>query len=599
MHYRFNEFEFDSIKLLLTKNGDALGIRYTEAKVLAVLLEKTDTVLSKDDILSHVWHDKIVSEQVIFQNISNLRNLFGNNAIKTFPKRGYQWQLKVEVFSSVGDNTSDSHNAQNISDSLLKPASLMPKKAHSLWQFAVLACILFFGIAAIFSQSKFQQEKPVSVIKLAYIPITNLDDEVNAKGESITFADNAGFDLTELPHLDTEAFRNSIEIEYPKLSRVHPYILTGKIRTAKQQTYLDFMIKGPSSDWEGQLSGPSKKDVLEQLQQHLKQQFIFDLISNPQSPELKLAKLSIAHQASLFDLITLLKLGSVYYKTDQLEKAMTMTDKLINVAGTRNNSQHMGRALLFQSKILRKKKLYDLSSQKLKLAIKYFEEINDLEHQSQAWYNQSLLYHEQRNYPAVKASLLKAAQLAYMVKNKPGEIEALITLVALANNYQNDNDKYLYLQIVEDKMGAYSFPAYHFAEISYRYATFAKTLSEKEPHLKQVLKLSTLTPEHWAAQYSRRQLVQHYITQNRFLEAQTLIESVHSDNGNNSYLKALMAQAKQQKSEVISHAQRTFEQAQLAGDRSLSLSAAKILCSEEVNCAFYSQYINDNTAAYQ
>ena len=70
MRYRFNEFEFDSESLLLTNNGEALAIRHTEAKVLSLLLEQVDTVLNKEDILSDVWQNKIVSEQVVFQNIS-------------------------------------------------------------------------------------------------------------------------------------------------------------------------------------------------------------------------------------------------------------------------------------------------------------------------------------------------------------------------------------------------------------------------------------------------------------------------------------------------------------------------------------------------
>jgi hypothetical protein len=58
-----------------------------------------------------------------------------------------------------------------------------------------------------------------------------------------------------------------------------------------------------------------------------------------------------------------------------------------------------------------------------------------------------------------------------------------------------------------------------------------------------------------------------------------------------------MAQAKQQKNEMISHALRTFEQAQLAGNRSLSLDVALLLCEQQVNCDFYSKYINDNAPA--
>jgi len=609
MLYRFNEFEFDNESLLLTNNGEIQAIRHSEAKVLALLLEQADRVLNKEDILSHVWQHKIVSEQVVFQNISHLRNLFGNDAIKTFPKRGYQWQLKTDLVEPEtkplpNQYIADNLHSKNVTDLPPQAAGAIPAKKIHFWQLAALACFIFIILAVIYSQSALEQEKSDSVIldsriKLAYIPMINLDDKNSVDNEAINlediaFKDNKYFDFTELSHLNTEVFEGAMEVEYPKLSKIHPYVLTGKIRTHKQKTYLDFMLKGLVSDWQGQLSGSSKQDVIEQLQQHLKQPVIYDLISKPQPPELKQAKLSIAHQASPDDLIILRELNILYLVTDEPEKAMAMADKLIKLAQSQNDSHHIGRALLYQSKILTKKKLYDLSSQKLKLAIGQFEKINELKHLARAWYYQSWLDDQKKDYSAIKTSLLKSAQLAFAAKNKLGEVDTLVHLAGKAHHYQNDGDKYLYLQQAESKMNAYQLPVYHFAKISYRYATFATALSEKEPHLKQVLKLTVLTPEHWAAQKSRRQLMQHYLSQNRLVEAQALIDRVSADNGHNSYLKTLMAQAKQQKEEMISHAQRTFEQSQLAGDRSLGLDIALLLCKQEVNCDFYSQYINDN-----
>jgi len=602
MRYKFNEFEFDSTHLLLTKNGEALAIRHTEAKVLAVLLEKIETVLSKEDILSHVWENKIVSDQVVFQNISNLRNLFGNEAIKTFPKRGYKWQLSTEVISLETKNTPGNQHSQNVLGSSQQPhRSIQAQKRH-LWQFAVLFCIFFITVSLIYSQSEFVQENPDSKTKLAYIPMTNLDDKINNIDENvmlegIIFENNTDFEFTELSHLNTELFEDAIEIEYPKLSKDHPFILSSKIRTYKQQTYLDFMLKGPASNWKGHLSGPSRKDVIEQLQQHLKQQVIYDLTSKLQPAEVRQAKLSIAHQVSPNDPIILRKLSMSYLDTDELEKAMVMAEKLINLAKSQNNTQHMGIALLYQAKLLSIKKLFDLSSIKLKLAIEQFEKIDDLRHQARAWYSQYWLYHQQQNYPAVKASLLKSAQFSYDAKDKLGEIQALTNLSLMAHNYQVDSDKYLYLQQAENKINAYQLPVYHYALISFRYANFAKTLSEKEPHLKQVLKYTALTPEHWTARLSRRQLMQHYLAQNRLVEAQSLVESINSDNYHNSYLKTLIAQATQQTNEMISHAQRTFEQAQLAGNRSMSLDIALLLCGQNVNYDFYLQYIKDNATA--
>jgi DNA-binding winged helix-turn-helix (wHTH) protein len=594
MRYKFNEFEFDSESLLLTNNGKIQAIRHSEAQVLALLLEKADGILNKNDILSYVWQHKVVSEQVVFQNISHLRNRFGNNAIKTFPKRGYQWQLKVEIVTSESQDTTYIHEPQKDLELSIKAHSSIPKQKRQFGQLVTLACLFLATLGFIFSQTDSSQKDTKPVIKLAYIPMIINDDKTNTKNGNVTFEDSIDFDFTVLPHLDLEQFESSIEITYPKLSRTHPFILTGHLRTHMQKFYLDLRLKGPSSDWKAHLSGYSKEDVKEQLKMHLKNDVIYDLISKPQLPEIRQAKLSIAHQSSPEDLNILRKLSISYLKNGELEKAMVMADKLIILAHSQKNSQHLGKALLYQSNLLLKKKLYDLSSHKLKLAIEQFEKIDDLQHQTHAWFIQSRLDSQLNNYSAVKTSLLKSAQFALQANDKLGEIDALAYLSKLAHTFQKDDDKYRYLQQVENKMNDYKLPIYHFSTIPFHHALFAKTPLEKEPHLKQVLKLTALTPEHRLAQSSRRQLMQHYIMQNRLVEAKALIESVHSDNYNNSYLKTLLAQAKQQTGKMIIHAKRTFEQGLLAGEHSLSLDVAQLLCNQQVNCDFYSQYITDN-----
>lgn len=438
MRYRFNGYEFSSVNLTLSKNGKELEIRHTEARVLTMLLENRDNVLSKEQILSCVWQDKIVSDQVVFQNISILRRLFGSKAIKTFPKRGYQWKIHTEVIASNVQNETLKLRHQYSPDS---PSNRLFRHSNVKSSYWPLVCVLtsvIFVVCTVFVQINYTQKVSNSAIKLAYIPFINLDEKSESSHKAIALEDSEGFNFTELKQLDAETFINAIEVVYPNLEPIHPFVLTGKIRTHENLTYLDFILKGPFSYWEGQISGQSKASVIAKLRSHLRNNIIYDLISNPPSKELKLAKLTLAHQNSPNDLIILLKLSAVYYKTGELDKSMAMTDKLIRVAKNQLNPLHVGRALLFQSKILRNKKLLDLSAQKLKLSIEYFEKIDDLEHQSQAWFNHALLLHEFSDYSTTRDSLLKAANLAYAVNNKLGEIEALTTLVALANYYNNE-----------------------------------------------------------------------------------------------------------------------------------------------------------------
>ena len=92
----FADFQFDSSQNILYKNNEIITLTANQAKLLALFLADPKQILSKEDILQHVWCDRVVSEQVVFQNISQLRAIFSDGAIKTFPKRGYQWQLAVQ-----------------------------------------------------------------------------------------------------------------------------------------------------------------------------------------------------------------------------------------------------------------------------------------------------------------------------------------------------------------------------------------------------------------------------------------------------------------------------------------------------------------------
>ncbi|MBU2972024.1 winged helix-turn-helix domain-containing protein [Pseudoalteromonas sp. C2R02] len=584
MRYTFNNFEFNTENLLLTHNDQAITIRHTEAKVLAVFLENQASVLNKEDILSYVWSNKVVSEQVVFQNISHLRQRFGNDAIKTFPKRGYQWQIKTLVVTSPLEESSESSNQaiQTINNKRL------------IWPVIFCFALLCILIASFYSNKAMLDNTSNSSIKLAFIPIKDLSEQ----SPYISFEDDELLDFTELSSLKTEKFENAISIEYPKIAKAHRFILMGKMRTHNNKHYLDFKLKGPSTIWQGQISGSSRQDVISQLTAHLKHKLIYDLISSPQAPEVKLAKLSIAHQKSPNDLIILRELSMTYFMTDEFEKAMALADKLIKLAKNQNNFQHLARALAYQSKVLTKKGLFDLSAQKLSLAKGYFNQINDLKYLARAWYYQSWLDHQNKNYDAIKTSLIKSSQLAFKANNKLGGIESLIHLASMAHTYQQDKDKYLFLQQAETKLRSYNLPSYHFALISYRYASFAKTSSEKEPHLKKVLELTTFTPEHWAAQSSKRQLVNYYLSHNRINEAQKLIDTTTLDNATNSYLKALLAQAQLQTDKMVTYAKQTFEQAQLSGSRTLSLDSALLLCNQDIDFDYYSQYINNNATAY-
>lgn len=590
MHYRFKNFEFDSISLVLTQNSEPVPIRHNEAKVLQLLLEQADKVLSKDDILTLVWQGKVVSDQAVFQNISHLRSIFGGDAIKTFSKRGYQWQLPFEVICEEPDV------AQGKIEST-KPTSFNNQSSNKNGQNTLVAFAAIVVLAIIFLISNNQSSVEKPSIAVAYIPF---EDSSSSSSAVTVLVDDEYFDFTALEQITTSKYNTGAELEYSRIAQNHPLVLTGYLREHNNAFYLDFSLKGLHSEWSGQISEPSKKALVQHLLQHLRQSFIYELVNEQQSPETKQAKLSIAHQQMPDDLIVLGQLVKSYIRLSEYDKAMPLADKLINKAVEQRNIQQEGNALLLQSTILTRKELYDLSAHKLRSALVKFEQVNDLKRQADAWVSQSWLNYQDRDYPAVKESLLKSAKLAVAANDIERELHALTYLSVQAHKNRQYEDKYYYLTQAENKMREYELPIYRFAKIPFHHAIYTDNPLGKEPHLKQVLEYTKLTPNHWVARSSRQQLMEHYIAHDRIEDAQELVSNLNSDNADNVFLKTLLAQAKNEQEVFVTNAQLAFELAQLAGDRDLSLDVALLLCSSpdtQVNFDFYSQYINEHATA--
>ncbi|QBG34626.1 winged helix-turn-helix domain-containing protein [Litorilituus sediminis] len=586
MIYCFNDFEFDSDSLTLTQNKQPITIRHNEAKILALLLSKKDEVLNKEAILDLVWQDKVVSEQAVFQNISHLRNLFGNAAIKTFPKRGYQWQLATTLAKPAIKQQAVAE--QVIEHPLVE--TLPAQKTIRKQALLLCVCAIFLGLFIIFSFNN--DEQPPESVNLGYIPIVN--DNNIADFELVS---NKQLNITPITSVTNKEFATSSELYYTNLREEYPLILTGQYRVFAKQHYLDFIVKGPYDDWQGQLSANSKTELASKLDKHLSQLFIYSLVNKPQSPAIKQATLSIAYQEAPNDLIILGALSNSYIDLGELEKTMVLANKLEQTAFQNNSPLQQGNALLLQSTVLTQKKLIELSSDKLTKAISVFESINDLHRQADAWNAQSWLDHQNKDYPKVKESLLSSAKLALKAQDIPRELHALTYLSIMAHKHKQETDKYLYLQQAENKMNAYQLPSYHFAKVPFHYAIFAQKKVAKEPHFKRVLEYSQLTPNHWVAQNSREQLMKFYLAENRLTDAAALLVGLDDNNTPNNYLKTLLAQANQQSSDFIHYAQQTFETAQLSGNKRISLNVALLMLTSQdksINADFYAQYIDEN-----
>ena len=102
MQYQTLDYYINPHALTLRSiGGDMIAIRPKTCQLLLLLLENAGKPVSKQHILETVWADSVVAEQVVFQSINELRQIFTNEeVIKTIPKQGYMWLPDVSTIST-------------------------------------------------------------------------------------------------------------------------------------------------------------------------------------------------------------------------------------------------------------------------------------------------------------------------------------------------------------------------------------------------------------------------------------------------------------------------------------------------------------------
>ena len=104
--YEFGDFRVDATKrLLLGRDDEPLPLTPKAFDTLLYLVEHSEAVLDKEELLKAIWPDTIVEENNLNQNISALRRVLGENRgehryIVTVPGRGYRFVAEVRTHTT-------------------------------------------------------------------------------------------------------------------------------------------------------------------------------------------------------------------------------------------------------------------------------------------------------------------------------------------------------------------------------------------------------------------------------------------------------------------------------------------------------------------
>jgi DNA-binding winged helix-turn-helix (wHTH) protein/TolB-like protein len=103
MTYRFGAFEFDAAANVLRKNGRTLALEPQPGRALALLLERADEVISKEDLRRALWGDDthVDFDRGLAYCLSQVRAALGDSGdnprfVQTLPRRGYRFIAPVQ-----------------------------------------------------------------------------------------------------------------------------------------------------------------------------------------------------------------------------------------------------------------------------------------------------------------------------------------------------------------------------------------------------------------------------------------------------------------------------------------------------------------------
>jgi Tol biopolymer transport system component/DNA-binding winged helix-turn-helix (wHTH) protein len=180
--YRFGCFSLDAAAKVLLKDGEPVRLARRSVETLLAMVENSGQVLTKEELMSAVWPDRVVAEANLAQNVAVVRRALGVERgepgyIETFPGRGYRIIGPV----TAADETIDASHPQ--------PLSAAPTLGvRSRWRLIALAAVV--GFAALWLARRGAPPLPREEPRRA--PVTRLAGQeyqpaISADGTKVAF----------------------------------------------------------------------------------------------------------------------------------------------------------------------------------------------------------------------------------------------------------------------------------------------------------------------------------------------------------------------------------------------------------------------------
>jgi DNA-binding winged helix-turn-helix (wHTH) protein len=576
MKYAFSDFVFDSEQLILYKNNEVVACRHTETKLLALFLAEPQRVFSKDDILEQVWAGKVVSEQAVFQNISLLRALFGDNAIKTFSKKGYQWQLDVKPYLEPA-----------FVSAIVQPETKINYRARRpFWIFVVLALIVLIMGGFLYWRSI--QTDP-QLTRIAILPLlVERKDQQNQNlnmdlvqpvwqviNQSKIFRPVIVSDLK-----DYDDFFYTPQKYFTQLSQqTHSnLVLVASVGTSKNNVFIRYTLKSEQGGWSAAHQAKTVPLLLKKLDAHIALIMQSNILNISFSDSTLInAKLKILHQQAPNDLVVLSHLASSEIQNGNANSAVLLADELAVKALQQDDKGAEGNSYTIAADAYISQGLYSEAEAKLLKASGVLLGEQDYRALNSMQRTYASLAFAKHDYELFKKSLITAIQFAQQAKDPLLEVSDSNYLSVVANKFGEKLDRQTYLDRAEFVLDRTHQSPEHYASVYFYAGMYAETEALAEKYYRKVLTVLPADQLWWERERAQVHLTELLIKQARWEQALELFPKDKPLKIPEELMVAKIYSAQQRWAEAERHGLNAYKASSLSGQPGSALDAALTL----------------------
>lgn len=193
--YRFRDCELDPTRFELKREGVVQPVEPQVLRLLLLLIEHRDRVITRDELFAKIWEGRIVADSALYSRIKSARAAIGDHgtqstAIRTVNRMGYQFIAPVQVVTQPADSPAAPASAAAEVESLTSAppvaAAAVPGTRRLWWLSCAIAvvCAVAWGYsgplhpdAAATSFRPGGQIAAVGVPSIAVLPFTDLSPQ--------------------------------------------------------------------------------------------------------------------------------------------------------------------------------------------------------------------------------------------------------------------------------------------------------------------------------------------------------------------------------------------------------------------------------------